>query len=180
VTSIIWQAASIHMSIVLHHTATQCNTLQHVKIWAYVSLVISIRYGEQLHPGPAATHCNSNTLQHNAAHCQTLQHTKIGAYISIVKCRAAATYSCCNTLQRQHTATATHRNSNTLQQQQYLFSDIHKMSRSFNLVLLQHTATATHCNTLQHTTPHNNTSPVTSIRCRAASTQVPVVASKNV
>ena len=48
----------------LQHTATRCNTLQHV-----TDMTLA---GEDAGDG-AATHCN--TLQHTVTHCKTLQNT---------------------------------------------------------------------------------------------------------
>jgi len=90
----------------MSHTATRCNTLQHLDesrdmlATSCLSIIYNqksaTRYNTLQH---ATTQCNTlqhtatrrSTLQHNAAHCNTLQHTAAH----------------CNTLQH----TATHRNT---------------------------------------------------------------------
>ena len=84
----------------LQHTATHCNTLQHISqmiesrhLWLTLCNTLQ----------PTATHCNTlqhtstrcNTLQHTAKHCNTLQHTA-------THCNTYHTATHCNTL--QHTA----------------------------------------------------------------------------
>jgi len=98
-------AALAEMEAALKHTATHCNTLQHITV-----------HGTTLHHKCTNTlkhtraqrwwgcRRQSNTLQHIATHCNTLQHTATHC-TALVGMQAAVKHTAthCDTL--QHTAT---------------------------------------------------------------------------
>jgi len=122
------------LCITLQHTATLCNTPQHI-VWDHrrqpqrraESLYYAIHCNILRH---TATYCN--TLKHTATHCNTLQHA-VWDYWRQQQRRAASLHYAihCNILRH----TATHCNI-------------------LHCNTLQHTAT--YCNTLQHTATHCN------------------------
>jgi len=98
----------------MQHTATHCNTLQHIRVLlCEIEYLRSIAMVTRLTLQHTATalqpHCNIlqhavthyNTLQHTATHCNTLQHTAahIQTPASDTHCSDCVLNVCCSVLQ---------------------------------------------------------------------------------
>ena len=80
-----------HTRNALPHTATHCNTLQHMDIAQVILYSLSSKAAKWNLRRKSATHCN--TLQHTATHCNTavhcntLQHMKVAGNSGFPVCK---------------------------------------------------------------------------------------------
>ena len=124
------------------HTATRCNTLQHM---TSVIVQSTITHCNTRYHTTWITHCN--TLQHAATHCNTLQHTV--THCNTLVSMTGVTHSATQCIKQLGSHTATHSKSqhaathlNTLQ---------HTASRHMGHTLQQTATHITDCNRLQQT-----------------------------
>jgi len=120
--------ATIHL-ILLHHTATRCNTLQHAATCRNTLQHTAAEETGNNSCDLAVSHCN--TLQHAATRCNTLQQGR-QATIYLILLHHTTTH--CNTLQHTATRCNTLHQTATLEVARSLVSQGHARSLHSNLI----------------------------------------------